>query len=129
MYNKVKHVHDAIKNCLENEENCTCIICPYSHFVDECMKNMLSDASEYIQQLENHIGELTEKVAQLELERNAAVEDAHGVCSACIHFNVRYNPGDIMSCCMFEECIHGADDFDSEDYWQWRGARRVNNDQ
>ena len=38
--------------------------CPYNSF--ECVEEMSHDALAYIQQLENHIGELTEKVAQLE---------------------------------------------------------------
>lgn len=65
------------------------------------------------------------KQLQLERERDAAIEDARGVCKACIHFNGHYPPGEIMSCCKFEECIHGADDYDSEDHWQWRGAQET----
>lgn len=112
---------EEIKKGLECCTHATCNGCPYAQ--DGCATNReMIDALDYIQQLEHQIGELTEKVAQLERERDAAVEDAHGICSACIHFNARHNSGDIMSCCKFEECIHGADDFDSEDFWQWRGV-------
>ncbi len=38
--------------------------CPYNSF--ECVEEMSRDALTYIQQLENHIGELTEKVAHYE---------------------------------------------------------------
>ena len=71
---------DKIKNGLEYAENdCyTCVCCdddcPYDlecHPADEdtnvdTPKQLLADAVAYIKQLENHIGELTEKVAQLE---------------------------------------------------------------
>ena len=42
--------------------------CPYldNCHMDDVISELASDALEYIQQLENHIGELTEKVAQLE---------------------------------------------------------------
>ena len=45
-----------------------CDACNYCNWSSDCACNsrMCADALEYIQQLENHIGELTEKVAQLE---------------------------------------------------------------
>ena len=56
---------EEIKKGLECCTHATCIACPYAY--DGCTSNMEKiDALEYIQQLENHIGELTEKVAQLE---------------------------------------------------------------
>ena len=42
-----------------------CAECPYHQIPAACMK-LSQDALAYIHQLENHIGELTEKVAQLE---------------------------------------------------------------
>lgn len=42
-----------------------CKGCPYDGEA-ECVSNHSADALAYIQQLEDHIGELTEKVAQLE---------------------------------------------------------------
>ena len=68
------------------------------------------------------IESLSAQLDQVTRERDAAVEDAHGVCKACIHYNGHYPPGEIMSCCKFEECVHGSDDWDSEDHWQWRGV-------
>ena len=56
---------DEIKKGLEYCTHGTCNSCPY--FGDECDSDReVIDTLEYIQQLENHIGELTEKVAQLE---------------------------------------------------------------
>ena len=64
-------------------------------------------------------------IQQLDRERDAAVEAAHGACKACIHYNGAYPPGDIMSCCKFEECLYGMDEWDAEDHWQWRGPQEV----
>lgn len=70
----------------------------------------------------NLIESLSAQLEQVTRELDAAVRDAHGVCRACIHYNGHYPAGDIMSCCKFEECVHGADDWESEDHWQWRGV-------
>ena len=45
-----------------------CKGCPYDYdcFMDEDSSAIANDTLEYIQQLENKIGELTEKVAQLD---------------------------------------------------------------
>ena len=45
-----------------------CDACNYCNWSSDCACNsrMCADALDYIQQLENHIGEFTEKVAQLE---------------------------------------------------------------
>lgn len=56
---------DEIKKWLECCTQVTCNGCPYDE--DGCATSQqIIDALDYIQQLENHIGELTEKVAQLE---------------------------------------------------------------
>ena len=56
---------DEIKKWLECCTHGTCNSCPY--FGDECDSDReVIDTLEYIQQLERKIGELTEKVAQLE---------------------------------------------------------------
>ena len=56
---------DEIKKWLECCTHGTCNSCPY--FGDECDSDReVIDALEYIQQLERKIGELTEKVVQLE---------------------------------------------------------------
>ena len=56
---------DEIKKWLECCTHVTCNGCPYDE--DGCATSQqIIDALDYIQQLENQIGELTEKVAQLE---------------------------------------------------------------
>ena len=120
-----------------------CSICPYEHIVDTehgwgCVVIRNADTLAYIQQLERERDEArndldTLNYANTELhgayeamkrERDAAVEAAHGVCKACIHYNGHYPPGDIMSCCKFEECLYGMDEWDAEDHWQWRGVQK-----
>ena len=80
---------DEIKKGLEIAVNgcmtCECCItdCPYDlecHPMNEdtnvdMPKQMAADALAYIQQLENHIGELTEKVAQIEAEQQNLICD------------------------------------------------------
>ena len=53
--------------CYVQPDGRTCGICPYDVISEGyCECNLGADALEYIQQLEHRIGELTEKVAQLE---------------------------------------------------------------
>ena len=64
---------DEIKKWMECCTHGTCNSCPY--FGDECDSDReVIDTLEYIQQLEHHIGELTEKVAQLEEAQSAPIE-------------------------------------------------------
>lgn len=76
MNNDVKDMLYAIKNCLENEGASRCYICPYAHLLSDCMTSMLSDSSEYIQQLEDHVRELTKKIEQLEAAQVEFYNDA-----------------------------------------------------
>lgn len=61
---------EEIKKALQCRSNLWyCILHDCTYYRDKistCPQNVARDALEYIQQLENHIGELTEKVAQLE---------------------------------------------------------------
>ena len=58
----------GLRFCSRSDACCdTCAAgCPY-YGCDDCVFVKSADALAYIQQLENHIGELTEKVAQLEV--------------------------------------------------------------
>lgn len=67
---------DVIKKGLNHCSEDGCKQCPYK---DDCdmadgFSVLAGEANAYIQQLENHIGELTEKVEQLEAEQQK--EDA-----------------------------------------------------
>ena len=54
-----------------------CDACNYCNWSSDCACNsrMCADALDYIQQLENHIGELTEKVAQIKAEQQNLICD------------------------------------------------------
>ena len=116
---------DEIKKWLECCTHVTCNGCPYDE--DGCATSQqIIDALEYIQQLENHIGELTEKVAQLDQvtrERDALLEIVKelGECNYCKHNS--YCPHTIPDCmnckdgnCQCYSCGH-------QSKWQWSGVQ------
>lgn len=90
-----------------------------------CFNERGRDALAYIKQLENHIGELTEKVAQLDhvtRERDALLEIVKelGECNYCKHNS--YCPHTIPDCmnckdgnCKCYSCGH-------QSKWQWSGV-------
>lgn len=121
---------EEIKKGLECCTHGTCNICPY--FGDECDSDReVIDALDYIQQLEHQIGELTEKVAQLDhvtRERDALLEIVKelGECNYCKHNS--YCPHTIPDCmnckdgnCQCYSCGH-------QSKWQWSGVQEANDD-
>ena len=113
--------------CCVDPDMRNCYECPYD-ICDEkyCDCNLGADALEYIQQLEHHIGELTEKVAQLDhvtRERDALLEIVKelGECNYCKHDS--YCPHTIPDCmnckdgnCQCYSCGH-------QSKWQWSGVQ------
>ena len=89
-------------------------------------EQLYADALTYIQQLENHIGELTEKVAQLyhvtrELDALLEIVKELGECNYCKHNS--YCPHTIPDCmnckdgnCQCYSCGH-------QSKWQWSGVQ------
>ena len=104
---------EEIKKGLEccSVDGLSCSNCSYCVSCDADIHALERDALAYIQQLENHIGELTEMVHQLERERDAAVSDLENNkrCETCIN----YTPGYF---CL--GCRQGSN-------WQWRGVQEV----
>ena len=110
-----------------------CDACNYCNWSSDCACNsrMCADALDYIQQLEHHIGELTEKVAQLDhvtRERDALLEIVKelGECNYCKHNS--YCPHTIPDCmnckdgnCQCYSCGH-------QSKWQWSGVQEANDD-
>ena len=105
---------NKIKLALEICAADSCRGCPYEADYDCYNKN--KDALAYIQQLENHIGELTEMVRQLERERDAAVEILHDfkMCAGCNHKGC-------ADCRWFDDMTMKNKDL--HDNWQWRGVQ------
>lgn len=126
----------AVNGCM----TCDCCItdCPYDL---ECSpmnedtnvdmpKQMAEDALAYIQQLENHIGEFTEKVMRLEKERNALLADLRDAdmleCDHCAHYipvgAQCKGEGDCLECdyknCACNGCWGNSN-------WKWRGVQEV----
>lgn len=131
---------EEIKKGLWHCEREKCKGCPY---YDKCMMadahaDLHADALEYIQQLENQIGELTEKVAQLEAaqsaaetfrrERDALIADLGDAdmieCVNCAHYVHAgaqcEGEGDCLECdcknCVCNECWDKSN-------WEWRGPQ------
>lgn len=96
--------------------DCTNTICPYFPEKD-CLHSRHFDTIAYIQQLENHIGELTEMVQQLERERDALMEDIKLAVRGLRCFTCFYDGNK----------SHMCDDCDVHTYcdWKWRGIQEA----
>lgn len=125
---------EEIKKMLKRCSNADCSLCMSSFYCD-----IEAEALEYIQQLEHQIGELTEKVAQLEAAQSAAEtfrrerdalladlkEAAKMDCSTCKD----YAPEDgwceesnfVCRDCIRKDCPCRTCEFASN--WQWRGVK------
>lgn len=93
---------EEIKRALEICSNggiWDCDACPYGDSDDgfECRSDLYECAAAYIQQLEHHIGELTEKVAQLEAAQPKwiSVEERLPGYNAGMRFIVSRNDGTV----------------------------------
>ena len=86
---------DEIKKWMECCTHGTCNSCPY--FGDECDSDReVIDTLEYIQQLEHQIGELTEKVAQLEAAQPKWIS---------VEERLPDEPGEVLACVYGRICI------------------------
>ena len=72
-----------------------CAECPYHQIPAACMK-LSQDALDYIHQLENHIGELTEKVALLEAAQPKWIS---------VEERLPDEPGEVLACVYGRICI------------------------
>lgn len=118
---------DEIKKGLECCSVAACGFCPYEYYcnMENGFAEFSNDVLAYIQQLKNHIGELTEKVKQLDhvtRERDAMLELVKelGECNYCKHDS--YCPHTIPDCmnCKDENCQCYSCGHQSK--WQWRGV-------
>ena len=120
-------IKEGLYICYVQPGGRTCNECPY--FIDDatdcdCLPG--NDALEYVRQLERRIGELAEKVAQIDhvtRERDALLEIVKelGECNYCKHNS--YCPHTIPDCmnckdgnCQCYSCGH-------QSKWQWSGVQ------
>lgn len=92
-------------------------------YTPEEIKKLLSDYKNYTFNLKELLKNSLEYILQLEREQDAAVNNLHGMCGACIRHN--NDDDEIYVCSKYVECVHGIGDDEGEDYWQWRGVWEV----
>lgn len=103
--------------------------CPYEDDLF-CTMHICGDARAYIQQLENHIGEFTEKVMRLEKERNALLADLRDAdmleCVHCAHYipvGAQCKGEGYCLECDYKNCACNGCYGNSN--WKWRGVQEV----
>lgn len=80
-------------------------------------------ADNYWHELNEYRQERNEALAELEQvkrERDAAVEQLHGICSACKNYSPYHNKGKCRFC-VYEPAREK--DVEANDNWQWRGIK------
>lgn len=105
---------DTVKDCS--------IECPYFHEGVFCKNALHGDVEQIIQQLETtldgelqqEIDKLESRLAQVERERDAAVQDVWKSCEYCKHSYMNNSDVDI--------CPHAEYCSPTNDKWEWRGV-------
>ena len=85
-----------------------CNECPYDGL--DCAKHVDQDALAYIQQLE-------ERLAQVERERDAAVQTVHGLCLHCKNDSSEK----CRNCLFWSFRVYFVSTETYVDHWEWRG--------
>ena len=106
---------DEIKKGLELHNTAgRCKECPYtadSEFKKTCFQLVAADALAYIQQIET-------RLAQVERERDAAVQTVHGLCLHCK--NDRSEK--CRKCLFWPSRVYFVSTETYVDHWEWRGV-------
>lgn len=100
-----------------------CAVCPYHDIGDivaECTAQLSENALAYIQQLES-------RLAQVERERDAAVQIVHGL---CLHCKNEHSEGETCRECLYYpyRYMYGTGD-KYVDNWQWCGVCAENTEE
>lgn len=64
---------------------------------------------------------LRDDLARVTAERDAAVEQLHGICSACVNYSPYHNKGK-CAFCVYE--LAREKDVEANDNWQWSGPKK-----
>lgn len=114
---------DEIKKGLNCNNIDHCNECPYDGL--DCAKHVDQDALSYIQQLEvdneskqKRIDELESRLAQVERERDVAVQTVHGLCLHCK--NDRSEK--CRKCLFWPSRVYFVSTETYVDHWEWRGV-------
>ena len=87
--------------------------------LEPCDYAAMKHTLDKIQQCEKDLSALMEYHQVVLSERDAALNDLHGKCSACIHYTPNHNEGPCRFCC-FE--IARDPTVEVNDNWKWRGV-------
>ena len=109
-----EEIKKGLEQCAETE---TCENC---HYRDDCMEvfrnsPFTKDALAYIQQLES-------RLAQVERERDAAVQTVHGLCLHCKNDDSEK----CRECLFWPSRVYFVSSETYVDNWEWRGVCEEN---
>ena len=92
-------------------------LCKDMSFCEWCGMNDQCEKNEYVIEC---IEQLETRLAQVERERDAAVNDVHSLCAT------NYFSGDYCEYCKYREpdgqCFHDCTPYSSKWGWEWRGV-------
>lgn len=81
---------------------------------------MCHEAVDAIEQLQAANEKLRAELEQVKRERDAAIEDLRGKCSACANYTPYHNDGPCATCKFEIACFVPEK---ATDKWQWRGPK------
>ena len=82
---------------------------------------MTTAARDYLVELQAENEKLRAELKQVKRERDAAVEQLHGICESCVHYTPYHNRGECASC---EHEIVRDKKITPSDNWEWRGQKK-----
>lgn len=98
----------------------------YKGMVHDCLFRSKSfqtmhDGEGYVHEMQckKAIEELLRRLENVERERDTAVEQLHGICSACAHYTPYHNDGPCATCTHEVACFVPEK---ATDKWEWNGG-------
>lgn len=78
--------------------------------------------------LQTNIESLEKQITQITTERNAAIEQLHGECSACKHYSQYHAKGKCKNC-KWDNASLSRPVERWDDCWEWVGLQKVRNNE